>query len=173
VEGRLKIICKAISLKSGFFSVKQISKETPIDFKNVQIVLDRLFREGILERFNLIPNPGEAAPLRGRPKKRTIYQIKNKKKFEERFAPKLKQNTAADRMWKIIRYRENFTIRNLVVLCGVGKEHARWFVKMLAKAGFISPIGSVGRSVRWGLVRRRDPGPNRPFLGNVISRKKT
>ena len=165
MEGRLKIIHKAISSKSGFFSVKQISKEISIDFKNVQIVLDRFLREGVLERFDLVPNPGEAAPLRGRPKKRTIYQIKNRKKFKERFAPKLKKNTAADRMWKIIRYRESFTIRNLVVLCGVGKEHARWFARMLARAGFICPCGSAGRALEWKLVRLRDPGPQRPFLG--------
>jgi hypothetical protein len=169
---RLKTISKAISLKNGFFSVKQISKETFIGSKDVQIVLDRLFREGLVERFDLIPNPGEGSPLRGRPKKRKIYQLADKKKFKERFGPRFKQNTAADRMWKIIRYRESFTIRDLVVLCGVGKEHARWFVKMLAKAGFISPFGFFGRSVQWGLIRLRDPGPKRPFLGDIIGRKK-
>jgi hypothetical protein len=167
VKARLKRISKAISLKNGFFSVKQISKETFIGSKDVQIVLDWLFREGLVQRFDLIPNPGEGSPLRGRPKKRTIYQVTDKKKFEKRFRPKLKENAAADRMWKIIRYRESFTIRYLVVLCDVGKENARWFVKMLAKADFICPCGSTGRALEWRLVRLRDPGPKRPYLSNM------
>ena len=168
---RLKTIGKAVSLKNGFFSVKQISVETCIGFKDVQIVLDRLFREGLVERFDLIPNPGEGSPLRGRPKKRKIYQVTDKKKFKERFGPRFKPNTGSDRIWKIIRYREIFTIRDLVVNCSVGKELVRWMVKRLAKAGFIRPCGSTGRSVQWSLVRRRDPGPKRPFLGDVLGQK--
>jgi len=169
---RLKIIGKVISLKNGFFSVKQISKETLIGSKDVQIVLDRLFREGLIERFDLIPNPGEDSPLRGRPKKRVIYQVTNKNEFKKRFGPKMKENTAQGRMWKIIRGKEDFTVRDLIVLAGVKKENARWFVKMLSKAKYISPFGSVGRSVQWGLIRLRDPGPKRPFLGDVIGREK-
>lgn len=168
MKGRLKKVSKAILLKNGFFSARQISKETLIDSKGVKIVLDRLFREGLLERFDLVPNPGEGAPLRGRPKKRTIYQLADKSEFEKRFGPKFKQDTAADRMWKIVRYRESFTIRNLIVLCNVGKEHARWYVKMLARAGFICPCGLAGRALEWRLVRLRDPGPKRPYVGNVI-----
>ena len=167
MRGRLKTISKAISLKNGFFSVKQISLETRIGPKDVQIVLDRLFRGGLLERFDLVPNPGEGSPLRGRPKKRTIYQVTDKKKFEKRFRPKLKENTGVGRMWKVIRYRESFTIRDLIVNCNVGKEHARWYVKMLVKAGFICPCGSTGRALEWRLVRLRDPGPKRPYLGNM------
>jgi hypothetical protein len=166
MKGRLKTVSKVISLRNGFFSVKQISMETCIGSKDVQIVFDRLFREGLLERFVLIPNPGEDSPLRGRPKKRMIYQVANKNEFEKRFGPKLKENTAADRMWKIIRYLESFTVRDLIVLADVKKENARWFVKMLSKAKYISSFRPVGRSVEWGLIRLRDPGPKRPFLGD-------
>lgn len=172
MKGRLKTICKAISSRNGFFSVNQVSKETLIGSKDVQTVLDRLFREGLIERFDLIPNAGEESPLRGRPKKRKIYQLADKKKFEKRFGPRLKQNTAAERMWKIIRYRESFTIRDLIVLCNVGKEYCRWYVKRLAKAGFICPCGVAGRALEWRLVRLRDPGPRRPFLGDIKDRKK-
>jgi hypothetical protein len=168
----LKVIGKAVSLKNGFFSVKQISMETHIGSKDVRVVLDRLFREKLLERFYLIPNPGEDSPLRGRPSKRVIYQIANKIKFEKRFGPKLRENTAADRMWKVIRFKESFTVRDLVVLSSAKKENARWFIKMLYRARYISPKGSIGRSVQWGLIRRRDPGPKRPFLGDVLVREK-
>jgi len=171
VKARLKRISKAISLKNGFFSVKQISKETFIGSKDVQIVLDRLFREGLVQRFDLIPNPGEDSPLRGRPKRRTIYQLANRSEFKKRFGPKMKLNTAEDRLWKIVRYRESFLVRDLVVLCDVGKEHARWYVKMLAKAGFVCPCGSVGHALEWRLVRLRDPGPRRPYLGHVTGKR--
>jgi Fic family protein len=168
MKRRLKIIGKAISLKNGFFSVKQIAKETSIESAQVQIVLDRLFREGILQRFDLIPNPGEHSPLRGKPKKRTIYQVKDKGIFKERFAPKIKKDTAADAMWRLIRAkREGFTVRDLVVLGGARRENARWFVKMLFRGGYITPSKSGGPGVEWALIKFRDPGPKRPYLGKV------
>jgi len=164
---RLKIICEAISSKDGFFSAKQIARETSIDPIQVQIVLDRLFRERMVQRFDLIPNPGEGAPLRGRPKKRTIYQIADKKSFRKRFAPKLRTDTAADAMWKVIRGRDAFSVRDLIVLAGAKRENARWFVKMLYLEGYISPSKSGGPGVEWSLIRFKDPGPRRPHLGKA------
>ncbi len=172
MRGRLKTISKAMLLKNGFFSVKQISKETSIDSRGVKIVLDRLFREGLVERFDLISNPGEDSPLRGRPKKKKIYQLANKKKFAERFGPKLKQDTACDRMWKIVRYKESFTIRDLIVLAGANRENARWFIKQLYRARYISPSKSGGPGVEWALIRRKDPGPKRPYLDHSRGIKK-
>ena len=172
MKERLKIIGKAISLKEGFFSVNQIAKGTLFNPKNVQIILDRLFREGMVQRFDLIPNPGEKAPLRGRPKKRTIYQISDKKKFKERFEPRLKKNVAADRMWAVIRNKEIFTIKDLIILAGVKRENARFFVKRLYRARYISPSKSGGPGVEWFLIRRRDPGPKRPYLGDAAITEK-
>lgn len=169
---RLKIIAMAISSRSGFFSTKQIAKQTSIGFLEVQVVLDRLFREGIIQRFHLFPNPGEGAPLRGRPRKRIVYQVANKKRLEERFRPRLKKDTFADRMWKVIRGKEAFSIRDLIVLAGAKRENARWFVKMLYRAKYISPSKSGGPGVEWSLIRLRDPGPQRPYLGNVARSKK-
>jgi hypothetical protein len=168
VKRRLKIVSEVISLKGGFFSAKQIAKETSIDFIDVQIVLDRLFREGMVQRFDLIPNPGEGAPLRGRPKKRTVYQIRDKKSFENRFRPKLKPNTACDRMWKVIRGKQTFSIKDLIVLAEVKRENARWFVKMLYRGRYISPSKSGGPGVEWSLIKIKDPGPRRPYLGKVV-----
>jgi predicted ArsR family transcriptional regulator len=164
MKNRLRIIIEKISSKAGFFSTKQIAKEILISPKDVQIVLDRLFREGMVQRFDLIPNPGEAAPLRGRPKKRTIYQVASKTKLKERFRSKVKQDTAADRMWKIIRAKRDFTVRDLVVLAGAKKENARWFLKKLYRARYISPSGLRGE---WSLIKLRDPGPQRPYLGKA------
>lgn len=59
---RLKVIGEIISSKNGFFSTKQVAKEASIDSVQVQIALDRLFREGMVQRFDLIPNPGKGRP---------------------------------------------------------------------------------------------------------------
>ena len=167
----LKVIGKAISLKIGFFSAKQIAKETLIDFIDVQIVLNKLFREGMLQRFDLVPNPGEGAPLRGRPRKRTIYQIADKKSLEDRFKPRLKENTAMDRMWRVIRIKRDFSVRDLIALADVKRENARFFVKQLYRARYISPSKSGGPGVEWSLIKFRDPGSKRPYLGNVARPK--
>jgi hypothetical protein len=135
-----------------------------INSKDVQVVLDRLFREGMVQRFDLIPNPGEGAPLRGRPRKRTIYQVTNKNKLKERFGPKVKRDKIIDKMWKLIRAKRDFTIRDLVVLTGAGRENARWFVKQLYHARYIAPSKSGGPGVEWSLIKLRDPGPQRPYL---------
>jgi hypothetical protein len=58
-------------------------------------------------------------------------------------------------------------LRDLVVLAGAKRENARWFVKMLYRAGYISPSKSGGPGVEWSLIRFKDPGPQRPYLGNV------
>lgn len=166
MKRRLKIVGKAICSREGFFSVNQIAKDTSINPKDVRVALDRLFREGLLERFDLAPNPGENSPLRGRPKRRTIYQVVNKEKFKERFVPRLKQDTASDRMWRVIRIKGTFSIRDLVLLAGVNRENCRYFVRQLYRAGYISPSKQGGPGVVWSLIRAKDPGPQRPYLGD-------
>lgn len=169
---RLKIIGKVISSKNRLFSVREISAETMIDPLNVQIVLDRLYREGLVQRFKLISEP--APPLRGRPKKNVAYQVRNKKKFKERIAPRLKEDTAQDRIWRIIRAKNQtdgyFTMTDIVTLAGVSLWIARWFSKMLNRMGIIRPSRNTGPGVEWILIK--DPGPCRPYIGDVIGRKK-
>jgi len=48
---RLKIIGEIILQEQGLFSVKKIARETGLSMGDVQTVLDRLFREGVLLRF--------------------------------------------------------------------------------------------------------------------------
>jgi hypothetical protein len=172
MKGQLKKISKVISFKNGFFSVKQISMETHVALKNVQIVLNRLFREGLVQRFDLVPNPGDRAPLRGRPPKRTIYQVTDKEIFRDRFGPKTKRDTASDRMWKAIRAKRDFTIRDLIVLAGAKKENARWFVKKLYHGGYIAPSKSGGPGVEWSFIKFKDPGPQRPYVDNAAGARK-
>lgn len=170
---RLKIVVRAILQRQGFLSVKQIATKTMIGACGVQVVLDRLMREGLIKRFDLVPNPGEGSPLRGRPKRRVVYLVIEKKRLEERIAPRLKKDTAADRMWSVVRNKikadGEFTMRDIEALAVVKLDHARWFIKMLHRAGFVTPSKKNGQGVHWRLIK--DPGPRRPYIGDVVRRK--
>jgi hypothetical protein len=131
-------------------------------------------REGLVQRFDLIPNPGESSPLRGRPKKRVIYLVSCKQRLEARVSPKLKEDTAQDRMWRAIRAKSQvdgfFTRIDLIVLAEVSSEMAKWFTKMLRRAGIIQPSRNSGRGVKWRLIK--DPGPKRPHVGSKQEAKR-
>ena len=154
---RLKIVGEIILEEKGCFTVNHISKKTGLSAPDVRAVLDRLFREGLLLRIKTAP---KLATLRGRPPSKLLYQKKNKKEFTKKISPQLKENTASDRMWSIIRARGSFTIQDLIVLAEVGRENARWFVKMLRRAGIVRNVGYRN----WALVK--DPGPTRPYVSS-------
>jgi DNA-binding Lrp family transcriptional regulator len=159
---RLKIVGEILPEEKGFFTVKKIAEKTGLPQSDVQTVLDRLFREGLVLRFRLDP---KFAPIsRGRPAARTFYQKSSKKKIADRVAPKLKEGTAQDHMWSVIRNKQemdgHFTVRDVIILADVGRENARWFVKMLRRAGIVRQR-SRGE---WTLIK--DPGPKRPYVGN-------
>jgi len=118
-------------------------------------------REGlVIEIRKSIIKTGE----NGRPKTSLLFHVANKKKFIERVSPKLKENTAQDRMWKIIRKTQPFTINDLLTLARANYENARWFLKGLRTAGYIQSSGK-GINVTWMLVN--DPGPKRPYIGRL------
>jgi DNA-binding Lrp family transcriptional regulator len=162
---RLKIIGEVILGEKGLFSVKKVARETGLSIDDVQVVLDRLFREGVLLRFKRDP---EFAPLRGRPKSKTIYQRANKESIGRKIGPRLKEDTAQDRMWSVIRNHSKlkgpFTIRDVIMLAEVKRENARWFVKMLRRAGIIRPSKPGGPGVEWRLIK--DVGPKRPYVSS-------
>lgn len=164
---RLKIIGEIVLEKKGFFTVKKIAQEAGISAEGVQVVLDRLFREGLLLRFKIDP---KFAPVnRGRPKMKAIYQMADKRKMAGRVAPKLKEGTAQDRMWSVIRNKSKmdgqFTTRDVIILAEVGRENARWFTKMLRRAGIVKPSKPRGQGTYWTMVK--DPGPARPYVGDM------
>jgi DNA-binding Lrp family transcriptional regulator len=167
---RLKIIGEIILQEQGLFSVKKVARETGLSVGDVQTVLDRLFREGVLLRFKRDP---EFASLRGRPKSKMIYERSSRKVLLQKIGPRLKEDTAQDRMWSVIRNKSRFegffTVRNLVLLAEVKRENARWFVKMLRRAGIIRPSKPGGPGVEWILVK--DVGPRRPYVGAVTRRR--
>jgi DNA-binding Lrp family transcriptional regulator len=156
---RLKIIGEVVLGEKGCFTVGKISRKTGLSPSDVRTVLDRLFREGLLLRIKIDPQFAPAAGLRGRPPAKLLYQKKSKKKVAEKVAPKLKEGTALDRMWSIIRARVNFTVHDIIVLAEVGRENARSFVKALRRAGIVRNVGYR----EWVLIK--DTGPRRPYVG--------
>jgi predicted transcriptional regulator len=169
---RLRIIGNVILQKNGLFSAKQISEETKVRVGEVQVVLDRLFREGLVQRYRF---ESEFAPARpGRPKARIIYQVANRKKMAKRVSPKLKEGTVQDRIWRVIRAKQqiegHFTRADLVYLAEASPATVIWFTKLLHRAGIVRPSRRSGAGVVWRLVK--DPGPNRPHVAQ-ISRRST
>jgi DNA-binding Lrp family transcriptional regulator len=168
---RLKIIGEIVLEKRGFFTVKKIAREAGISPADVQTVLDRLFREGLLLRFKIDPKFAAVAP--GRPKMKAVYQMANQKKMAGRVAPRLKEGTAQDRMWSVVRNKSKmdglFTTHDVIILGEVGRENARWFLKMLRRAGIIRPSKPRGQGTYWTLVK--DPGPRRPYVGGMTRRR--
>lgn len=171
---KIRIIGCAILKKSPgneFFSLDQIIEVTGLDRIGIRRVLEQLTREKLILKIDKRPgymkvtNAHPYPESKGRPPLAITYHVKNKKKLTERVAPKLKEGTALDRMWSIIRARGRFTVRDLIVLAEVGLENARWFVKMLRRAGFVRPLRPGGPGVEWILIK--DPGPKRPHVGKA------
>ncbi len=96
-----------------------------------------------------------------------------KKVMAEKIGPKLREGTAQDRIWSVIRNKSKldgyFTVQDLITLAEVKREMARWFVKMLRRAEYIKPSKPMGPGVEWRLIR--DCGPRRPYVGGMTRRR--
>ncbi len=169
---RLRIIGCAVLEKSPgneFFSLDQIVEITGLDRIAVRRSLEQFSREKLILKLSKRPTylKAEIGLPKGRPPLAITYHVKNKKKLRDRVIPKLKEQTAQDRMWSVIRNKQemdgHFTVRDVIILSGTKREHARWFVKMLRRGGFVKPSKPGGPGVTWTLIK--DPGPRRPYVG--------
>jgi hypothetical protein len=140
-----------------FFSLRQIVKQTQLDRLETRRALERLWREKFIRIYRI-------TPARQLPEETDIvYKVHDRKGLEAWIAPKLRNETAQDRMWKVIRYLRVFTRSDLIRTAGVKRENAKWFTKMLHRAGIIRPSKEKGPGVEWALIK--DCGPKRPFVG--------
>jgi len=156
-----KIILEKMSV--SFFSLDRLVEISGRERVPVRRALERLCREGIVRKIEKYQKAtfqnGEF--LRGRPPLQISYRLADKKKLAARIAPRLKEGTAADRMWKVIRYKKIFSRRDLIVLGGATFENAKWYTKQLRKIGVIAPLGKGGPGVEWELIK--DSGAKRPL----------
>ena len=166
---KLRIIGLVIVGKSNqFFTLDRLIEITGLDRISIRRALEKFSREklvlkidkkaGYLKVENAYPYP----ETKGRPPLSITYRVKDKKKLINRVAPKLKEDTAQERMWKIIRARIKFRISDLIILAEAKRENARWFVKMLRRAGI------VGQTSRGQWVLYKDTGPRRPYVGEQV-----
>jgi DNA-binding IclR family transcriptional regulator len=146
----------------NFFSLAQIIKATGLDRTVIRDTLLTLHSEGFLRRVHrdLDPYTGKG------PQTWNIrYRVIRPKDLAEKIAPKYRgENNSSDRMWFIIRKKRVFERRDLLVLAKVSKETARWYTKMLHRAGIIRQ----GARGEWTLIN--DVGPRRPYIGDQIKR---
>jgi hypothetical protein len=150
-------------LKRGrsFFSLEQVVKATGLTRNDVRDILLRFWREKLLVRTH---KNKRYSWKNGHPFESVRYRVIMPARLASRIAPHYRgENNAADRMWFIIRKKVTFTRRDLRVLAGASFSNARWYTKMLARAGI---IGVRGRSGEWFLIK--DVGPQRPYVGDVI-----
>ncbi len=150
-------------MSTSFFSLDQLMEISGHGRIPVRRALERLCREGIIKKIEKFQQgtfrDGEF--LRGRPALQITYRLADKKKLAARIASKLKEGTAADRMWKVIRYQGRFNRHELVSLAEVTFENAKWYTKQLRKAGIIIPSKKGGPGVEWVLIK--DTGAKRPL----------
>jgi len=158
---KFKIIGKAAIKRNGFFSLMQIAGETGIDRIECRRVLERMRREGIIKGIFKIQN-SKFKNARGRPEMKIIYRLADRKALAARIAPKMRENTVLDRMWKVIRYKKIFTRRDLRVLTGASAENVKWFTKALRRQGIIVSSARGGPGVEWTLIK--GIGAKRPYL---------
>jgi len=162
---KVQIIGKAIldNYLNGFFSLDQIVKLTGISRKYVTDILVVFSQEGLLRKIKKQRKehiPGHS------PRFSLTYICSNKKGLAYRVGPRLKENTVQDRMWSVIRNKSKtsgyFDLHDLVVLGGVEKGTARWYLKALRNAKYIAQFGRTSRGAIWGLTGKYS-GPDRPY----------
>jgi hypothetical protein len=158
---KLGIIGKTIldHYPCGFFSLDQITEAANFPRKLVSDTLFVLFKEGVIKK--VTKQRKEHIP--GHSPRFSLTYTGNRKALAARIAPRPKKETVQDRMWEVIRKRQQFNLRELIVLASAEKGTARWYIKSLRRAGYIIPSRKGGGpGVEWKLTK--ESGPKRPVL---------
>jgi ribosomal protein S25 len=158
---KLGVIGKAIldNFPYGFFSLDQLLRLTKISRKYVTDVLVVFSEEGLIKK--IAKQRKEHIP--GHSPRFSLTYTANRKALAARIAPRLKEDTVQDRIWKVIRGKRQFNLRDLIVVAGVKRGMARWYLKALRTIGIIQPSRTGGGlGVEWRLVK--DVGVRRPYI---------
>ena len=158
---KLGIIGKVIldRYPCGFFSLDQITEAAKLPRKLVSDTLFVLSKEGLIRR--ITKQRKEHIP--GHAPRFSLTYTGNRKALAARIAPRMKEETVQDRMWKVIRGRRQFTLGDIIILAAAARGMARWYIKALRRAGYIIPSRKGGGpGIEWRLTK--DSGPERPSL---------
>jgi len=162
---KLRIIgCAILETVPGneFFTLDRVVEISGFGRCDVKRTIERLSREKLILTVAKKAAAVEVALGKGRPPLAITYHLADKKALRERVAPKMKEDTIADRLWKAIRYKRVFTIKYLASMTDVKWEYVRWFVKGLRRAGIVAMNGPGGPGTTWRLIK--DVGPRRPYI---------
>jgi predicted transcriptional regulator len=149
---KIRKVIKAVLGKKGLFSLDQIVKKTGMHRCDTRHVLTKLCLDGLIKRVRSKMRR-EYQERKGRPRYDIIYRVSKQDALAARIAPKLKEDTASDKMWKVIRYLRVFSKSDLIRTAKVSREHANWFAKMLHRAGYLTPSKPKGQGVEWILMK--------------------
>jgi hypothetical protein len=158
---KLGIVGKTIleHYPNGFFSLDQIAKATKFPRKLVSDTLFIFSQEGLIKKIR--KQRKEHIP--GHSPRFSLTYTANRKALAARIAPRLKEGTVQDAMWKTIRGKRQFNLRDLIILAGVKRAMARWYLKGLRGLEIIRPSRTGGGlGVEWRLVN--DVGLKRPYI---------
>jgi hypothetical protein len=143
----------------GFFSLDQITEASKLSRKLVSDTLFILVREGLIKKIR--KQRKEHIP--GHSPRFSVTYTGIRKALAARIGPRPKQETVQDTMWMVMRGRQQFNLRDLLVLARAERGTARWYIKALRRAGYIVPSRSGGGpGVEWKLAK--EMGPKRPSL---------
>jgi len=163
---KLKPIGKIVlEMADRFFSLDQVVEKTRMHRCEVCHVLEKLCLERLVKRISSRMRE-QSQERRGRPYYDIRYRLINKEGLSKKIGPRLQEETAQDRMWRVIRLKSQtdgfFTRADVMTLAEVGPEHVKWFTKMLHRAGIVAPSRNAGPGVEWRLIK--DVGPRRPYV---------
>lgn len=145
-----------------FFTMEHIMGTTGISRRYVRDIMALLVNEGLVTK---VRKQEKGEKEWGRPISYTItFRLADRKGMAERISPVCLPNTVQDRLWFVIRtlFKRSgiFTLRDLVVLAGVKRNTAHWYLKALKRAGYAEHLQKGGPGVEWRLTQ--DLGPRRP-----------
>ena len=147
-----------------FFTMEHVMGATGIPSRYVRDIMALLVKDGLVTKVKKQAKPEKEW---GRSISYTItFRLADRKKMAERIGPVRLRNTVQDRLWYVMRtlFKRNgtFTLRDLVVLAGVKRNTAHWYLKALKRAGHAEHLQKGGAGVEWRLTQ--DVGPRRPSI---------
>ncbi len=136
--------------------------ETGLEHKAVLRVMRRLTKQGHLE---LIDKGKISNSNTGRAySKNPTWKIVNRKSLPNRLKRKKKSGNIRDRIWKAMRIKRIFLLKDIMKLAEVKEATAMNYIHILERNKYARKVGlrAPREGCHWQLIR--DDGPDRPAL---------
>jgi hypothetical protein len=170
---QIRMMGRTILGYNGFFSLDRLKRDTKIEASYCTNTLFKFCKEGFVKKASKKKKeygPGD------RRRYVIIYLVVGRNGLAARIAPKTRKGPVQDRIWFVIRNKfrtsGSFNLRDVVVLGGVNKATARWYLKMLHRADIIALSYRTSQGFEWRLTGKYS-GPSRPYLEYEKLRQRT